>query len=498
MMQAYLYSVKGRPYDNINLKSHIMAFVSEHEISDAIFKETRTGFTLEIMASQDFFSSFEPILLKKLIELIDIQSYSKRKDKNHKQQASHKQSNDKESKNQIALKTCIKYLIRGDIIAIKEKNGFHILSSASKAKSIQMLRDLIKQPTKPLPVVFKNMINMQKLILLSKKEQALLTSQNNPLVLAKMKNLHRLDRDRYKYVLSPLINPINKRISVSLASSKFYDQLFQQIAFPLISIDAQTQEGVIISEKRQLLETYGDRFKYIFDDQEIEPTKNPREVYQIMYGQSRRITPPETVKKEENTFEVVLDFTQTKIADMTLAPLKILLDENHQEQPKYSALSLLFAKLPIQEILTYDLPFTVSQIESLYENWTKEINTTVSTSFLTLFDAIASLSRELHEKSFQDESVLLAEAHFEVCAEDVLAYHIEDNAIEIDVISAFLQNRSLKHLASTLVYTISTIICDVAKEKQMGVTLNGRLLRYRDLTELTIEKLEDENLLYFY
>ncbi len=492
-MQTYQYTIKGKPYQAINMKENILSFLSDLDLQRTAYKGTKTGFVLEVEADKDFFETFDRDLLTKLLTLMQIESYSKKAHKSIKQSGSNdeKQSND-------ALHTCIKLLTRGEVIAIKEANGFHILCNASKTKTVQNLRNIIKAPKKPLPVVFKNMLSIQKLILVSKKEMQLLESTEHPFVIAKIKNLHRLERDRYKFTLSPQINPINNRVEVSLPFSQQYHQFFAEIAFPLVSLDAKRFDGEIITDKDTLIETYGDVFKYILDfDSSIESPK-PRACYQILYGKEKQLVPSSLIKSEENTFDVILDEDKSTIADLSLCPLKILLDKDQKQQPKYSALSLLFTNLELDEILPLDLPFDATQIKQLHHDWENSINTQTSTSLLTLFDAIASLSNQLHTKTFEKESVFLSEAHFEVCEEDLLDYKIENKNISIDIIKAYLKNNKLKHLISRLVYTLSSIICEIAKEKNLGVTLNGTLLQYRDLAELIIEKLEDEGIPCFY
>ena len=132
--------------------------------------------------------------------------------------------------------------------------------------------------------------------------------------------------------------------------------------------------------------------------------------------------------------------------------------------------------------------------KTLHDKWHKNSGTVNSRSLLTLFDAIASLSGTLHEKSFETESLLLAEEYFEVCEEDLFDYTIENNTVTIDIVSEYLRNPKPKHLASTLVNTISTIITGIARQKGQSVTLKGELFTLRDLTELTIEKLEDTDI----
>jgi len=94
-------------------------------------------------------------------------------------------------------------------------------------------------------------------------------------------------------------------------------------------------------------------------------------------------------------------------------------------------------------------------------------------------------------QSFINQSVMLAEDKHEACEEHLFDYKIIDNEIEIEI---NLQNSKLNYLSSTLTNTIATIITQIAKEQDLDVHLSGELFDYKNLSELTIEKLEDEDI----
>jgi hydrogenase maturation factor HypF (carbamoyltransferase family) len=498
-MPKYQYTIKGTPYQKIDLKQELAALVSKHALSLEV-RAHKTRFILEIEGEEKALHKIEPELLKTVISLINIHSYVKKESHRRDKEFTSKNSDAPANATEQNVKKSIQHLSRGHVIAVKTSGTFHILCNGTKTNAVKSLRSILKQPAKPLPVILKNILSIQKLIILSKKEKELLTSEKHPFVLAKRRNLHRLEKERYKNILlSPHINPTNHRIAVALPPSPYYTALFEEISFPIICEEAKDNEGQLITEKDKLLEVYGNNFAFILDTLEEEDnTTRVFELYQIIYGKPKRIFPYTEIKTEPDTIEVHLDKEQSTISEYHFTPIKVLLDTNAQEQPKLSALSLLFSKLPLEEITALDLPFDTTEIKKLYSDWEKEINTKESHSLLTLFDAVAALSGKLYEKSFEKESILLAEGAFEVCEEDLFKYKIENQNITIDIISEYLRNNSLKHLASTLVNTISTIITQIAQEKQQNVTLKGDLFQFRDLTELTIEKLEDENIVSYY
>ncbi len=496
-MPVYQYTVKGTPYHTIDLGAQLQPLLDSLTLSAEI-REMKTGFVLEIKGEEHAFQKLEPELLKTLTEHINIQSYIKREYNRRQKRFTPKNFIDTE-KTENDIKKAVRLLGRGQIIALKTPRGFHILCNATKTNSVKTLRKVLNEPTKPLPVIFKNVLSIEKQVLLSPKEKTLLTSDEHPFVIAKKRNLHRLEKERYKAtLLSRHINPLNRRITVALPPSACYQKLYKEINFPIISVEATDSKGKSIRSEEILPETYGEQFKYILNMHLNEPQPPHRTVYQIVYGAPKRIVPPHEPEVTEASIAVTLDSRESDFAGYKLAPLKILLDENGQEQPALSALSLLFSRLPKEEILALPLPFDQSETDTLCERWKENNNTTQSTSLLTLFDAIASLSGELHEKHFDEESLQLAEGHFEVCEEDLFDYTIENGTITVDIISEYLVNSKLKHLASTLTNTISAIIAEVAWKKGKAVTLKGNLFDFRDLTELTIEKLEEADLRYFY
>jgi len=492
-MPVYQYTVKGTPYHTINLGALLQPLFDSLALSAEI-REMKTGFVLEIKGEENAFQKLEPQLLKTLTEHINIQSYIKREYNRRQKRFTPKNFIDTE-KTENDIKKAVRLLSRGQIIALKTPRGFHILCNATKTNSVKTLRKILNQPSKPLPVIFKNMLSIEQQVLISPKEKTLLTSDEHPFVVAKKRNLHRLEKERYKaMLLSRHINPLNRRITVALPPSECYKKLYGTINFPIISIEATNSQGESIRSEEMLHESYAEQFKYLLNMHLNEPQPPRRTIYQIVYGEPKYIVPPHEPEAPKESITVTLDNRQTDFAGYRLTPLKILLDENSQEQPSLSALSLLFSRLPKEEILALDLPFDQNEIETLCERWKENRNTTQSTSLLTLFDAIASLSGELHEKHFDEESLQLAEGHFEVCEEDLFDYSIENGTITVDIVCEYLVNSKLKHLASTLTNTISTIITEIAQEKSQSVTLKGNLFNFRDLTELTIEKLEEVNI----
>ncbi len=480
-MHKVQYIVKGTPVKDIDINAQILAFLSEFGLEGAL-KEKADGFVLQAKGKAHAIKRFEKGLLQKLITLFDLQSYTKKIENNH-----NKAIKNSIPDNKTEIQIAADLLRKSKVLAVKAENGYHIICHASKIPAIKTLRQIIREERKPLTVIFKSIISTQKLVLLSKKEKEFLSRDDAPVVVAKIKTLHQMERNKYKYTLSGYINPINKRVPLSLPSDPFYEALFKEVQFPIVSIDATTPAGDMITDKEELIAVYGDQFAHIIEESSELTTPETRDFFQFVYGRLRPFYP-----RCQQQADVMLTTSQSKIFDHTLAPFKIVLDENQNEQPLYTALSMLFSHSTPEEIVALQPDLSRDEIGHLYQQWQKDQNTKITTSLLSYYDAIAGLSALLKEKAFETESLMVAEAYFEVCEEDLFTYTIDNRTIKLDIVTDFHKNQKPKHLFSTLTNTISTIIARLASDTgKTSISLCGELFGNRDLTELTIEKLED-------
>ena len=499
-MPKYHYTIKGTPYRPFDMKEEIEGLLSLLQLPVKVHVRTlKNRFVLEMEGEKEAFLILEPELLRTIIRLIDIEFYNKKSYvEGEKRYLQEKLSSEKASF-QTMLKKGISLLSRGDIVAVKAENGFHLLCNATKTKTVTKLREIIGQPTKPLPVLFKNIINLEKLVLVSKQEKELLLSEEQPFVIAKKKLLHRLERERYRYTLSPQINPLNRRITVAIdGKESLYRELFEEIAFPIVTLEATTPQGELITDKKELDKRYEEKIKFILDT-DIETIKQqPRAVYQFVYGKACRVVPPREIEAPDDALNVLLDTKRTEIGTLSMQPVKILLDENGAMQPALTAMSLLFQRFPLEEILGLELPFSAKDLKTYCNRWENDENITYAETMLIYFDALVGLCGEAATKSFETESMLRCEGAFEVCEEELFDYSIEEGKISIDILSTFFHNRKFKSLASTLYNTISQIIIESVDDHTTKVAFRGEIFTLRDLTELTIEKLHEHKIEVFY
>ncbi len=488
-MKRVEFVIKGTPLHAEDFHSAITAFARQHDMQPQL-RERGERFILTAEADAARLKSFETALLVWLGTHFDLESYTKRA-------APKKPKSAKTTVEEDPIKKIVARLKSAKVIAVREKNGYHIITHAAKIPAVKSLRSIIGCERKPLRLMFRTIIAAERLLLLSQKEKALLSREDAPTLLVRQRRLHRLERAKLRYHFSAnMINPLNERVAASLPSGPFYKALFKEADFPIVSIDARTPDGAMITDEAELVKHYGEQFAWIYTpDIPLDQEPAPRPLRQTVYGEARAIDPACSDTLAEGAAGIfALQRAQSDFAGYRLAPRKILLDPDGNRQPAYTALSLLFEKLPLEEIAALDLPFTPAELDTLCSRWKSEAGIVTSDSLIDLFDAVAALSGLITQKRFETESLIMAEAWFEVCEEDLFDYEITDKRIAIDIVSDYLVDPRPKHLFSTLTNTLSTIITDIAAAEGADATLCGRIFGYRDLTELTIEKLQDANI----
>ncbi len=473
------FHIKGHPLPGVDACDEINTLLTDSQL-EGILRKRSNGCVISATAEESELTAFETKLLPFLATHFSLEAYTKKK-------LHPKTTSKMKSKREDPVIQAVSLLKKGKVIAVKTEWGYHIVANAVKIPAVKAVRSILGFEKKPLDIMFKSLISAKKLLLLSQKESTLLEELDGDFVITKIKTLHKLERTTFKYTLNRLLNPLNKRLSVSLPSGAFYKELYQHFIYPVVSVDALDSEGKIITTKEALIKQYDNRFTAIIDtDMEVTaPRKRAR--YQVVYGKTE-LFPPQS----NPNADVLLDVDQTDIFGYSAKPLRVLLSPQGGQEPLYTAISMLFATIPAEDIAGLELPFDSDELTSLEERWGEGIETCESDSVLSYFDAITALCRISDEKEFETESLWHAENYFEVCEEEHFDYTIEKEGISIDLISEFCVNKKPKHLYSTLTNTISTIIVQIAEEqRKKDVTLSGALFGYRDLAELTIEKLEE-------
>jgi hydrogenase maturation protein HypF len=174
--------------------------------------------------------------------------------------------------------------------------------------------------------------------------------------------------------------------------------------------------------------------------------------------------------------------------------IKLLGGEKAIKEPRRVALSMLFERYSLEDIVTFNLPllktFNQNEIKLLHQSYEKNLNAPLTSSVGRYFDGISSLANLLHFQSYEGEAGLLCEMAYDKNIADSFPYSLENNIIDIEF--DFFD----KNLISKFINTIVNIIIEIAKKEQLEVILSGGVFQNKTLLELVIAKLKDENINY--
>ncbi|MBL0708809.1 MAG: carbamoyltransferase HypF, partial [Sulfurimonas sp.] len=120
----------------------------------------------------------------------------------------------------------------------------------------------------------------------------------------------------------------------------------------------------------------------------------------------------------------------------TFKSIKLLGGEKAIKEPRRVALSMLFDRYTLDEVLSLDLElidsFKKSEIKILHQSHTKNLNAPKSSSVGRMFDAIASFASLLHFQSYEGEAGLICEKNYNPNINKYFEYEIIDNIIDIN------------------------------------------------------------------
>ena len=175
--------------------------------------------------------------------------------------------------------------------------------------------------------------------------------------------------------------------------------------------------------------------------------------------------------------------------------IKLLGASKAIKEPKRVALSMLFDKYSLNEVLALDLPtikaFSTSEIKLLHQAYTKNINSPSTSSVGRFFDAIASISGTCQVQSYEGEAGLYCEMLYDTNCNDSFFYSLDNNIIDIDF--DFFD----KQIVSKFINTLVQIILDISIKERLPVILSGGVFQNKTLLELCIKKLQKQNIKYY-
>ncbi|MEM6515943.1 MAG: carbamoyltransferase HypF [Bacteroidota bacterium] len=136
-----------------------------------------------------------------------------------------------------------KEILKGNVLAIKNTNGYMLCCLATNSKAIKLLRDRKKRPQKPFAVLYPSLESIKKEYVVSPQEISALKSRVAPIVLLK-------DVGKSK-VCSNVIAPNIDQMGVMLASSALMELIIRNIDEPIVTTSGNIHGSTIIADERE-------------------------------------------------------------------------------------------------------------------------------------------------------------------------------------------------------------------------------------------------------
>ncbi len=177
-------------------------------------------------------------------------------------------------------------------------------------------------------------------------------------------------------------------------------------------------------------------------------------------------------------------------------PIKLLGGEKAIKEPRRVALSMLFDRYTLDEVLELDLAcvkeFPYAVIKMLNQSYTKNLNAPLSSSVGRMFDAVASFADLVQFQSYEGEAGLICEQNYNPEVTEAFEYKITDGVIEIEF--DFFD----EDIVSLFINTLVNIVIEISKKENMEVILSGGVFQNKTLLELLACGFEKENITYHF
>ena len=172
-------------------------------------------------------------------------------------------------------------------------------------------------------------------------------------------------------------------------------------------------------------------------------------------------------------------------------PIKLLGGEKAIKEPRRVALSMLFDRYTLDEVLEFKVPFNQSEIKLLHKSYTNNLNAPLSSSVGRLFDGVASLAGVCDFQTYEGEAGLLCEKVYNPTCQDSFTFTIEQGIIDINF--DFFD----KDLVSKFINTLVKIIINISKKESLEVILSGGVFQNKTLLNLVTKELKQQDIIYY-
>ena len=160
------------------------------------------------------------------------------------------------SSNIDAIKQIANLINSGKIVAIKGMGGFHLVCDATNIDAIKRLREKKNRATKPFAVMFKNIEEIKRHTILSKKEEEIILSKEKPIVI--------VNKNTNKNICESVAPKID-RLGVFLPYTPLHFLLFRYLSNPIIATSANLKDEPIIKSAEDIFVKLSSVVDYVLD-----------------------------------------------------------------------------------------------------------------------------------------------------------------------------------------------------------------------------------------
>ncbi len=176
-----------------------------------------------------------------------------------------------------------------------------------------------------------------------------------------------------------------------------------------------------------------------------------------------------------------------------IKPFALLGGDKAIKEPRRIALSLLFERFGLDEVLNLQSPVTEAflphEIRTLHHMWQKKINAPLSSSMGRIFDAVASLGGFIQSLDYEGQGGMVMECYADDAITKPFDFEITQEGIDLSgmvaqIVELSCHTDSKAMIASRFLSTIEAIIIEFAKGHPMlPIVIGGGVFQNRALME---------------
>lgn len=201
------------------------------------------------------------------------------------------------------------------------------------------------------------------------------------------------------------------------------------------------------------------------------------------YGENAQLWGGEVMIADPHTYERV----------GSLKPFALLGGEKAVKEPRRIALSLLFERYSLEEVLSMTIPtaeaFLPHEIRQLHHMWVKKLNAPMSSSMGRLFDAVASLGGFVQNLDYEGQGGMVMEGFVDESITEPFGYDVVDGVVDCarmirQIVELSSCGDAKRQIASRFIATVVRIMGDFAERyPHLPIVIGGGVFQNRALMD---------------